>query len=640
MKLIEDISLVLGRRSPRREILSSAALVVITFFYIYTVTSFLDVEVFLLQNRVTYDFVFEIYLINPFFDHLVIDLCTFVWLGCSLINIRSRLTACILFGVLVATALGLGNAYLLEMTALSSVPIILGFLFYNYVLRTRTGLDRAILAFDWNVYMTHLSIFAIYIGIVSTIESMAPLISSNVPILLGNYVYRVYVAISWLSPLFLIILVCCVPVKLLVGIVQTRLLSSEIQVRGRTVERPKKALGSFKSKHDQAARYGTISFLILLMAMSSALTFIPQTPTVNEGDQIIGVDTESYGNWTNDLLISGQKGPDSLLTDAFLNAGVKGDRPLTFLFLIFVINIAHFPNLLQAIDSLPVLLAPLLVLATFFMAKQMTLNNRISILAAFMTAVSFQVLVGIYAGYYANWFALIIGYFCFGFLFRFLRNASKGNFSAFLGLLVAMLFAHVYTWSVLTVVMGVFLIVMFRVDHFSKKIVRTALIAVLFVVALDIAKSAMTGANSGVGEDVKIAVWGIGLGNFVERWNTLIEITHDSLGGLFGNSIVLLLGIYWLIRSNYREPSNILLFIFLSVGLIPLFFGNWLVLSRVIYNIPFQLPAAVAMEHILRRNNQVAKVATYPLTGLLINIAICLWLTSISIILLSDFSAS
>src|SRR5438105_10005249 len=102
-------------------------------------------------------------------------------------------------------------------------------------------------------------------------------------------------------------------------------------------------------------------------------------------------------------------------------------------------------------------LGPALVLAIFSLTREMTSNDTISILAAFMTAISFQVLIGIYAGYYANWFALIIGYVSFVFLFKFLKRPSKLNFIIYAILVILLLLSHVYTWAMVAVVTVVFL---------------------------------------------------------------------------------------------------------------------------------------------------------------------------------------
>jgi hypothetical protein len=118
----------------------------------------------------------------------------------------------------------------------------------------------------------------------------------------------------------------------------------------------------------------------------------------------------------------------------------------------------------------------------------------------------------------------------------------------------------------------------------------------------------------------------VGLKQFTQRWGNLVYATHDYLGGLFGNFIILILGVYWLLRFDIKETSNILLVIFLSVGIFPLYFGDWVVQDRVFYNIPFQIPAAIALSYLSRRDN-----------GSTIMLSVCIWLVAMSILAVSNF---
>jgi hypothetical protein len=99
------------------------------------------------------------------------------------------------------------------------------------------------------------------------------------------------------------------------------------------------------------------------------------------------------------------------------------------------------------------------------------------------------------------------------------------------------------------------------------------------------------------------------------------------VGGQFSNFILLALGLYWLFSSNLRKASNIFIVIFLSTGLIPLFAGNWLLQVRVLYNIPFQIPAAIALTYMSNRNH----------TSRLFLPAIILWLVAASVTVVSNF---
>jgi hypothetical protein len=58
----------------------------------------------------------------------------------------------------------------------------------------------------------------------------------------------------------------------------------------------------------------------------------------------------------------------------------------------------------------------------------------------------------------------------------------------------------------------------------------------------------------------------------------------------------------------------------------PLFFGDWTVQSRVFYNIPFQIPAAIGLNYIMQQRR-----------GIIISLSICIWLIAISVVSVSNF---
>jgi asparagine N-glycosylation enzyme membrane subunit Stt3 len=120
-------------------------------------------------------------------------------------------------------------------------------------------------------------------------------------------------------------------------------------------------------------------------------------------------------------------------------------------------------------DYLPLILGPAIVLVIYLLTRKITSDDNSSILASFLTAVSFQTLVGIYAGFYANWLALIIGYLSFFFLIKFLKESGMLNLAVFYALMIILLFTHVYTGRILAIVMGVFLAVMFKRNYYQKE---------------------------------------------------------------------------------------------------------------------------------------------------------------------------
>jgi len=190
-----------------------------------------------------------------------------------------------------------------------------------------------------------------------------------------------------------------------------------------------------------------------------------------------------------------------------------------------------------------------------------------------------------------------------------------------------LVFAHVYTWSVFLIVTTIFLAVMLKLNYYSRKNI-ILLLSILFVsIIVDIAKVAIIGSSSGIVKDVLIAGGGgIGLKEFALRWSNLIDIVQNWYGTQFSNFIILTLGVFWLWFSNFKRQVNIFIVIFLSIGLATLFFGSALVQGRILYDIPFQIPAALSLTYIKKQPG-----------GTLVFLAICILLVSISIRTVMNF---
>jgi asparagine N-glycosylation enzyme membrane subunit Stt3 len=369
-----------------------------------------------------------------------------------------------------------------------------------------------------------------------------------------------------------------------------------------------------------------IIYILLFVLLSITIALIPHQQPINKDDQQIGVDTAQYVDWINNLIQSNDI--PEFIRQAFVIQNF-GDRPLALIFLFTIVNIVKIvnANFYYIIEYVPLVLGPALILAIYFLTRELTSNDITSLIASFLTAVSFHTLIGMYAGFYANWLALIIGYLSFVFLIRFLKKPSKLNLIVYSMLIVLLLFAHVYTWTVLATVMGIYLVVLLKFNYYSRKSIILLLLVISSSVVIDVARMTITDSSSGIVNDIAVASTGrAGLEQYYVRWANLIDVTQIHLAGQFSNFLLFILGLYWLICCNLRQPSNILIAIFLSVGVIPLFFGDWIMQTRVFYDIPFQIPAAIALTYVKKQTN-----------GTMIVLPICIWLIALSIRTVSNF---
>ena len=613
------ITKFLGEGNSTISIISSAIIASVCFFYIYTVGSFFHVSIYPLYNRITPHSFFNFYLISRDIDHSIIAFGTVFWLALNTTR-NTRLFAIAIYGGLNVIAIIANLDILLTIMSLMAVPFIISFLSYKKV--TSSNKKSKNNSYTNSLLINYITIIGIVIGVIGTIISLAPLlsISSNSTLLSLNYMYEAFLFFSIFTPVMILLLIMCYPIKLLIGSLAGSL--------NRKIRSDSLSNDNVKSKKTK------VILLLLFMLLSITLGLIPHQPTINKDNQQIGVDTDYYVKWINSLLHS--KDIKQFLEQAFViqYPGDKiyyynGDRPVTLLFLFTVAKIVN-TDIFFTVERIPLVLGPLLVLVVYFLTYELTSkNNTASLFASFFTAVSFQTLIGIYGGSYANWFALIIGYLAIVFLFKYLKRSTKLDFVIYSILMILLLFSHIYTWTILSLVMGVFLLSMlFRLksNHYRKKSVILLLLVILSSVIIDVGRMTITGSASGIEQDIEKAQGGSGLDQFVQRWDNLYFLTLIYLGGQFSNFIYFMLALYWLFRSNLQEPSNIFLVIFLSIGIIPIIFGNVVMQSRILYDIPFQIPAAIGLAYLRKQANQH-----------IVWIPLCIWLIGLSIRAVSNF---
>ena len=606
------IASVLGNGTPRLSIITSAVLVLISLFYIYTVGSYLKVAIYPLGHRIIYYTFFDVYIINKQADHLIIAAGIVLWLALSLKG-KARFIAPAIYGGIALLAATANHDAILDIVALMSIPIIISFFLYdkfvskkkkNWILHTHA----------YRLLVNYLAMIGVITGCIGLISSITPLLAiPSDSTYVRNYTYEIFLLFSSLSPVLMILLIGCLPVKLFIK----GFMDGILKIKNNQI-------GSTPSNDSCVKPKSKIIYLLLFMLLSVFLALIPHQPSINRDNQQIGVDTDYYVVWTNGLLHS----HDYLefLQQAFVIQNL-GDRPLTLIFLFIIAKIVNV-SLFYLTEYLPVILGPALVLAVYFLTRELTSNEIASLFASFLTATSFQVSIGIYAGFYANWFALIIGYVSFVFLIKFLKMpGNKLNLLVFSVLIVLLLFSHVYTWSILVIVMGVFLAIMLKLNHYRRQSIVLLLLVVLASVIIDVARTTITSSASGIERDIEVAkVTGVGPEQFALRWSNLLRTIYSYVGGQFSNFIIFTLGLYWLFRSSIREPATIFLITYLSIGLFPFLLGDYRIQTRVFYDIPFQIPAGIALYFI--RKQAISSVMLLP---------ICIGLIGTSITAISNF---
>jgi hypothetical protein len=655
----------LGYGMPISSIISSVSFIVCLFFYLYIIGSFFKVTVYPLIDRVVTYISFQGHVINEYVDNITAIVAAILWLLFSLNNRTIRYSLSIAYGGIgIILAVVSPDNIVFDIIALLSMPLIIGVSLYYYYYHHRhykQQKKKNILNFNAKLTLRYISLAVIAMSTIGIVVPVAAVfLTPNLDSSAGRTALSasfqaspqatLFLLLSSFSTIYILLLVSCLGVKALfkVGLRRLKLDNKEEE---EYISQSLKEHDDHYYEQNKLKTQTKIVFLLLAIVLSVVLMLIPQHPLVNKDNQNIGVDTTYYVYWIGEL--SRSKNAFDLIYQSFVVQGQDGDRPLSLLFLFFVYQVAGNTNLSDVIEHFPLILGPGIVLALYFLTLELTRNAKIALIAAFFAAVSVHTLVGIYAGFYANWLGLIVGYISLAFLFRYLRTGHRSDIVVFSTLLIGVLFIHVYTWTVLAAVAGIFLLVMLLVGIWDKKKkkrnkdynnninsgsnsnnnpftnrkrITWLLIAVLVSVGVDITKVLLTDSSGGLVQDIELAQTNLGIEQFNTRFDTLDLTMHGSLGGIFSNFIILILGLFWVLKSNIREPSTIFLMIFFSLGLIPLNIGGWILQARVLYDMPFEIPAAIALYYISRRSD-----------SMLVTVAACTWLVAVSLITVMNY---
>jgi hypothetical protein len=652
----------LGYGMPISSIISSVSFIVCLFFYLYIIGSFFKVTVYPLVDRTVVYLLFQDHVINEYVDNITAIVAAALWFLFSLNNRTIRYSLSLAYGG-IGTILAVVSPdnIIFDIIALLSMPLIIGVSLYFYYYHHRhykqqqKKKKKNILNFNAKLSLRYISLAVIAMSAIGVVVPVsAVFLTPNLDSPAGRTALSasfqaspqatLFLLLSSFSTIYILLLVSCLGVKALFK-VGLRMLKLHIKEKDTSQSLTDDDDDDNYYKRNKLKTQTKIGFLLLPIVLSVVLVLIPQHPLVNKDNQNIGVDTTYYVYWIGEL--SRSKNVFDVIYQSFVVQGQNGDRPLSLLFLFLLYQLAGNINLSEVIEHFPLILGPGIVLALYFLTLELTRNEKIALIAAFFAAVYVHTLVGIYAGFYANWLGLIVGYISIAFLFRYLRTGRRSGIVVFSALLIVVLFIHVYTWTILAAVAGIFLLVMLLVGIWDKKRKKNKkivsnnnnnnpftnrnritwlLIAILVSVGVDITKVLITGSSGGLVQDVELARTDLGIEQFNTRFDTLDSTMHGSLGGVFSNFIILILGLFWVLKSNIQAPSTIFLMIFLSVGLIPLNIGSWLLQARVLYDMPFEIPAAIALYYISRRSESI-----------LVTLAACTWLVAVSLITVMNY---
>ena len=409
---------------------------------------------------------------------------------------------------------------------------------------------------------------------------------------LSNLNMGVYLFLAPLSALFLLGLLYVWIVKLGTRVVVHRSASFKSLLQFLSVPF-RNLLSSLRSVSlsDSALTFKILSHPRLMLAVSlfisSLLAFVPYRPDLNPSGALVGIDSPTYVTWISQMTA---KPLVQALQYSFVT-GLDGSRPLLLILLYLVASAGVSPDII--IEYLPIVLAPLLSLSSYFFVRYGHGSANFAALAALFTPLSFYVTMGMWGGYYANMLGLIEAYLFLTCLLLFSKSPSALKYVAMFGLSIAVFLTHPWTWVLIITVSLVFAVSMWK--ETGRYIHLKSMIGIIISgIVLDVLKSSVFATRT-VAADVAITASLAGTNQLASFWTNLVDALLFTHGGLLGNWILLAFGLLSVFALRFRDRFERLLILWVGVASLPFLLLDSYHQARIIYDLPIPVLSSIAL---------------------------------------------
>src|SRR3989441_5562532 len=325
--------------------------------------------------------------------------------------------------------------------------------------------------------------------------------------------------------------------------------------------------------------------LIISLAASILLAFVPYRPDLNPSGTLVGIDSPTYVTWIS-LMLS--KPIPQALQYSFVE-GLDGSRPLLLIILYMVASLGVSPS--QIIEYLPMLLAPLLALSTYAFVRFGHGSQGLAGLTALFTPFSFYVSVGLWGGYYANMLALILVFLFMTLILLFSKSPSATKYSMMFALSVALFLTHPWTWILIITACLVFAVSLWKETGHSIHLKSlTGIIAA--GIALDLLKSTVFATRT-VAADVATKL--PTSGQVASFWTNLVDGLLYTHGGLLGNWLILALGLLAMSALRFKDWFGRLVILWVGVASVPFLVLDSYSQARIVYDLPIPVLMSSAL---------------------------------------------
>jgi len=318
------------------------------------------------------------------------------------------------------------------------------------------------------------------------------------------------------------------------------------------------------------------------------LAVVPYRPDLNATGTPVGIDLHWYIEWISPMLA---RPPLEALSYA-MGVASGGSRPLLLIPVYLVVSTGAI-SLVPALEALPAVLGPLLVLCVFLFVREVFGDEKLAGIAGLSTAFSFYITIGIWAGYYANMLGLSVGFAFLTMLFRYWKKQQMSQLVLLVFLSLGLLLAHPWTWIIFLTVTALFAATIWW-DTRKWILLRTVVFVLAIDLSVDTVKSLVFGAQVSAQEASASFAPSLAANQVLNFWPNIINALLVPYDGLLANTLILALSLVAILSFKF-DPTRRLLLLWTAVSSLPIIVLSDLAQTRVFYDLPFPVFFAVGL---------------------------------------------
>jgi hypothetical protein len=254
----------------------------------------------------------------------------------------------------------------------------------------------------------------------------------------------------------------------------------------------------------------------------------------------------------------------------------------------------------------PAIPAALMGVSSFYLTRTLTRNDFLATISAFLGLFSIATTVGIFAGVYANWLALGLVLIFWTSLLKVWQNPSRDLILITIITSFLILITHPWTWAIILASLAAYLmfnIIFHRSDNNNNPQKVTTSKSALIILGINFVLLVILLAAFSSGEFIRLSTEVLAAMS-TKHLTQFVEVITYSLrfyvGGFLANTIIITLCILGLLTIKNLKKQFYRLFIsLLVIAFIPLLLLDSWWQWRLLYMIPYHIPAALFMFYTL-----------------------------------------